>query len=298
MDCIIIGGFLGSGKTTFINYLLKNAGKVFPGDKTALLINEFGEMPVDALLMEAGNYSMREITGGCICCSLKGMLTDAIVELKENENPDLLVIEATGLAVPSEIAVSVGPAGGCSVFSLLAMDSAQYLQLAGKLAIYDRQLADTDMIFLTKKDLRGNNLLREVESKLSKEYRMHRSFDTNKAAAEAVFSCFSGNQENVCNYNNSHEKHGVKDEICQVTRRFSGIIDISELEQELSRVAGMSGPDLFRIKGIVETCEGWAAVQYSDGELRVKAVSPSDLNESFVVFIGKSETLAEIEKNF
>ena len=61
----VIGGYLGSGKTTLINQLLRNAD----GRKLAVLVNEFGALPIDADLIEAQSDTMISISGGCVCCS-------------------------------------------------------------------------------------------------------------------------------------------------------------------------------------------------------------------------------------
>ncbi len=65
MNCLIVGGFLGAGKTTFINSVLKIVENEIRPMSIALLLNEFGEIPVDDILIEKRSSSLREITGGC-----------------------------------------------------------------------------------------------------------------------------------------------------------------------------------------------------------------------------------------
>ncbi|MDC7226737.1 MAG: GTP-binding protein [Spirochaetales bacterium] len=295
MNCIIIGGFLGSGKTTFINYLLKYSGDVIPDMKTAVLINEFGEVPVDGAMIDEGNYSMREITGGCICCTLKGMLDDAVAEICEKEKPDLLLVEATGLAVPSEIAASIGTAGGCAVMTLLCVDSDQYGKLAGRLVIYDRQLADADMVLLTKSDIRSSASLADVEAELQDGNKLRSCFRSNEAAVEAV--SFDAAKQTV--HKDVHEHHHgqdqAKQDICQVTRMIPGISVIADLEKSLYRLFVDAGTDLYRVKGIVRTADGWQAVQYSDGAISVKTVDEPSIRDSFIVFIGKCGVVERLE---
>merc|ERR1712164_202824 len=73
----IISGFLGSGKTTLLNHILTNQ----KGIKTAVLVNEFGEIGIDNELIIETEEEMIELTNGCICCSINGELVEAIEKL-------------------------------------------------------------------------------------------------------------------------------------------------------------------------------------------------------------------------
>ena len=101
----ILTGFLGSGKTTFINYLLTNN----QGEKLAIVENEFGEVSIDsALLKHSQTMELIELSNGCICCSVRGELTEALHELLDKTERgdvaiDRLILETTGLADPGPI---------------------------------------------------------------------------------------------------------------------------------------------------------------------------------------------------
>ena len=73
----IITGFLGSGKTTLLNHLLKQP----VGQATAVIINEFGEIGIDHLLVETSTEEMIELNNGCICCTIRGDLADKLGSL-------------------------------------------------------------------------------------------------------------------------------------------------------------------------------------------------------------------------
>ncbi len=73
---IVIGGYLGAGKTTLLNHLLLHAD----GRKIAILVNEFGDLPIDADLIEAKDDEMIAISGGCICCSFGSDMTAALIK--------------------------------------------------------------------------------------------------------------------------------------------------------------------------------------------------------------------------
>ena len=108
IPCTLVTGFLGAGKTTVINQLLATK----PDDERwALLINEFGRIGIDGALLassqdndlEQKNIAIREVSGGCICCTSQLPLQIAISRLLSEHHPQRLLIEPTGLAHPREL---------------------------------------------------------------------------------------------------------------------------------------------------------------------------------------------------
>lgn len=101
----VLTGFLGSGKTTLINHLLEN----YPGERIAIIENEFGAVGVDGgLLGQHSGIEVIELTNGCVCCSVRGELTEALKNLLEQRdagqlNFDRLLLETTGLADPAPV---------------------------------------------------------------------------------------------------------------------------------------------------------------------------------------------------
>ena len=96
----IIGGFLGAGKTTFINKLLAEG---LCAAKVALIENEFGDESIDSELVEMPGFDMRTLASGCICCTLKLDFISSISELVNQVRPRRILIEPTGLAGPREL---------------------------------------------------------------------------------------------------------------------------------------------------------------------------------------------------
>ena len=99
MKILIVSGFLGAGKTTFIKELAKRTKK-----EIAIFENEYGTSGVDGdILKEATNVNIWELTEGCICCSVKGDFAASILTIANTVNPDYLVIEPTGVAMLSNL---------------------------------------------------------------------------------------------------------------------------------------------------------------------------------------------------
>ena len=99
----ILSGFLGAGKTTLLNHILTNQ----QGVKTAVLVNEFGEIGIDNDLVVTTDEDMVELSNGCICCSINGELMEAVERVMERPDPlDYIVVETTGLADPLPVAMT------------------------------------------------------------------------------------------------------------------------------------------------------------------------------------------------
>ncbi|MBD2490590.1 GTP-binding protein [Aulosira sp. FACHB-615] len=166
----IITGFLGSGKTTLLNHILTNQ----QGLKTAVLVNEFGEIGIDNELIIAtdDNNNMVELSNGCICCTINNDLVDAVYKVLEREEKlDYLVVETTGLADPLPVALTFL---GTELRDLTRLDSiitvvdaANYsLDLFNSQAAYS-QIAYGDVILLNKTDLVDEATLTQLERKIN-----------------------------------------------------------------------------------------------------------------------------------
>ncbi|MEG3839861.1 GTP-binding protein, partial [Microcoleus sp. herbarium14] len=150
----IITGFLGSGKTTLLNHILTNQ----QGLKTAVLVNEFGEIGIDNELIVTSDDNMVELNNGCICCTINEDLVNAVYKvLERQEKLDYLVVETTGLADPLPVALTFLSTELRDMTRLdsivTVVDAANYsLDLFNSEAAYS-QIAYGDIIILNKTDL-------------------------------------------------------------------------------------------------------------------------------------------------
>ena len=150
----IIGGYLGSGKTTLVNHLLRHAD----GTRIAVLVNEFGALPIDADLIEAQGDDVISIAGGCVCCSYGNDLVQALIDLARlDPQPDHVVLESSGVALPGAIAGSISLLAEYRLEGILVMADAETIR---KQAVdeyvgdtIERQLSDADIVLLNKCDL-------------------------------------------------------------------------------------------------------------------------------------------------
>jgi G3E family GTPase len=163
----ILTGFLGAGKTTLLNHILSNQ----QGVKTAVLVNEFGEIGIDNDLIVATGEDMVELSNGCICCSINGELLEAVYRILERPDPvDYLVVETTGLADPLPVAMTFlgsdlrDATRLDSIITLVDAENFSDELLEGEVA--RAQIVYSDMLLLNKCDLVAEERLAALEAQL------------------------------------------------------------------------------------------------------------------------------------
>lgn len=161
----IIGGYLGAGKTTMVNHLLRTAN----GRKLAIMVNEFGALPIDEDLIEAQGDDLISIAGGCVCCTFGSDLSAALIDLGNLPmRPDQVVIECSGVAIPSAIAASVTLLDGFTPDGTIVLVDAETIRDAARDEYIGdtitRQLADADLVVMNKSDLVSRETMSTLES--------------------------------------------------------------------------------------------------------------------------------------
>jgi G3E family GTPase len=163
----ILTGFLGAGKTTLLNHILSNQ----QGLKTAVLVNEFGEIGIDNDLIVATGEDTVELSNGCICCSINGELLDAVYRILDRPEPvDYLVVETTGLADPLPVAMTFlgsdlrDSTRLDSIITLVDAENFSDALLDGEVA--RAQIVYSDMLLLNKCDLVEETRLEALETQL------------------------------------------------------------------------------------------------------------------------------------
>jgi len=165
----IVTGFLGSGKTTLLNHILSNQG----GLKTAVLVNEFGEIGIDneLIISTDEDNNMVELNNGCVCCTINNDLVEAVYKiLGRSEKIDYLVVETTGIADPLPVALTfLGTElrDMTRLDSIITMvDSANFsLDCFNSEAAYN-QIIYGDVILLNKTDLVDEAKLNSLEERI------------------------------------------------------------------------------------------------------------------------------------
>ena len=215
----IISGFLGSGKTTLLNHILKNQ----VGIKTAVLVNEFGEIGIDNDLIIEGSEDMIELNNGCICCSINGELLNTVSKVLERaEKLDYLIVETTGLADPLPVAMTFA-AGDLrekvrldSIITVI--DGENFDFEINNTSVAYSQILYGDILLLNKSDLVNEKQLKKIEefiNKIKKEPRILRSTNS-EVALHTIMSVglfetdtfeFEKNKKNIEQNSHDHSSH-------------------------------------------------------------------------------------------
>ena len=171
MYVYIIGGFLGSGKTTLLMKLASMYSK--KGMKVAILVNESGEIGVDGATLKAEGYDAIELPDGCICCSLSGTLQSALKNIKRDIDPDIIIIEPTGLALPHKVKdlVHISMINPDEMYIIGIADIQRFDDLIKKKEeFFKRQMFAADFILINKSDLSTPEKMADVIKWLKTEY--------------------------------------------------------------------------------------------------------------------------------
>ena len=177
---LLITGFLGSGKTTFLNRIIDN----FPKDlKLTILMNEFGEIGVDGMLVEGDDIDMMEISRGSIfCVCVKTDFIKGLYELNTKIQPDYLIIESTGVANPSDLKRDLK----LPIFNdrfdfadqFCIIDAAHFLEAFEIFASVEKQLETSTVFIINKTDLVTEEVIKKIKQVVRENHPDPRFFET------------------------------------------------------------------------------------------------------------------------
>ncbi|NGQ96484.1 GTP-binding protein [Brevibacillus sp. SYP-B805] len=175
VDVYVLTGFLGSGKTTLLTRLLDHLRK--EGGNVVVMMNEMGEEDVDGEQLQGFGFPVKKMLDGCICCSIRGEMTEGLKEILAGLKPDQIIIETTGVADPIDVVDALTHpelVDSLAVKGLISIvDASRFLELnsrfqsSGALVKTIRnQVKYADLILLNKIDLVSGEVLAKVKAKL------------------------------------------------------------------------------------------------------------------------------------
>ncbi len=163
---LLVSGFLGSGKTTFVIDLARKT--VEAGRKVAILVNEIGEIGIDGQLMRQLDMNVWEMMGGCVCCTLAASLPETLEQVRNDYNPDIVVLEPSGSAETHKVlgALSgIGPSEleGCKTVILVDVPRLPMLREV-IMPLISSQIEHADFIALNKMDAASPEEMEEARA--------------------------------------------------------------------------------------------------------------------------------------
>ena len=167
MKVIILGGFLGSGKTTalmqFARFLVGASDRTRQ-NKVVILENEVGEIGIDDKLLRGGGFTVNNLFAGCACCTVSGELVTAADRIIREMDPEWLVIETTGIAYPGLMRENLKNALGLESRICILADASRWSRLRVPMETLLRgQIECSDIVLINKTDLSNEEALQSME---------------------------------------------------------------------------------------------------------------------------------------
>jgi G3E family GTPase len=160
---LIVGGYLGAGKTTLINQILQNATQ-----RIAVVVNDFGSVNIDTALIAEKHDDTIELTNGCICCAVGESLADVLFAISDRATlPELVIIEASGVANPASVAAFAHIDGFHHLGNVVLVDALHAEETARDALVgktFRIQLLSADLIALTKTEAVGSETVTALET--------------------------------------------------------------------------------------------------------------------------------------
>ena len=263
----VLTGFLGSGKTTLLNHILTSTEHKM---KFAVIENEFGDVGIDEnILVESSEETVIEVMNGCICCTVRGDLTEALERLYDRiRDFDGVLIETTGLADPAPVA---------QTFFIDDKVSERY-KLDGIITVVDakhviphiedekpegveneavEQLAFADRIMLNKIDLVSDEEIKQVEKKIKSINAFAPIYHTENSIIDPknLIDIGSFDLERTLKMDpeflDTEAEHEHDQRVTSMSSKFVGALNVNKLERWISDLMQNKSEDLFRYKGVL-----------------------------------------------
>ena len=308
----VLTGFLGSGKTTLLNHILTSTEHKM---KFAVIENEFGDIGIDEnILVESSEESIIEVMNGCICCTVRGDLTELLVQMYDRiKDFDGVLIETTGLADPAPVAQTF----------FVDEKIVEYYKLDGIITVVDakhiiqhveeekpegienesvEQLAFADRIMLNKIDLVSNEEIKEVEKRIktingfAPIYHTENSIIDPKELINIGSFDLEKTLEMDPEFLDTESEHEHDERVTSTSSKFEGTLNINKLNRWIGDLLQDYGEDLFRYKGVLAVrgmdqkfvFQGVHMLFAGDFSSEVASWKENEVRECRFVFIGRN----------
>ena len=263
----VLTGFLGSGKTTLLNHILTSMDHK---KKFAVIENEFGDVGIDEnILVESSEETIIEVMNGCICCTVRGDLTEALDRMYDRiKDFDGVLIETTGLADPAPVAqtffVDERVTERYNLDGIVTVVDAKHIiqhldeeKPEGVENESVEQLAFADRIMLNKIDLVDDEGLAEVETRIKSinafapiTRTQNSIIDPNELINIGAFD-LERTLELDPEFLDTEAEHEHDDRVTSTSYKFAGELNVNKLQSWIAKLMREQGEDLFRYKGVL-----------------------------------------------
>ena len=305
----VLTGYLGAGKTTLLNHILTHEH----GKKVAVIVNEFGEVGIDNQLVIDADEEIFEMNNGCICCTVRGDLIRIIGNLMQRRDKfDHLVIETTGLADPAPVIqtffVDEDIQSQLLLDAVVTVVDAKHIHQHWDSDEAQEQIAFADVILLNKVDLVAPEALDALESKIRDMNALVKIYRTQNSELQmdSILGVRAFDLDRALEIDPeflSEDAHEHDESVYSLAFVEAGALDKEKLNTWMSELLQTKGPDIFRMKGILN-------IQGEDNRFVFQGVhmifdgkaerpwKPTETRKSELVFIGRNLNEAELREGF
>jgi G3E family GTPase len=305
----VLTGYLGAGKTTLLNRILTHEH----GLKVAVIVNEFGEVGIDNQLIVDADEEIFEMNNGCICCTVRGDLIRIIGNLmRRRDKFDHLVIETTGLADPAPVIqtffMDEDVQAQTKLDAVVTVIDAKHIAQHWDADEAVEQIAFADVILLNKIDLVSEQELQILEQRIRSMNALAKIYHTRDSQVEmnSVLGVQAFDLDRALEIDPNflgEEAHEHDETVGSIAITESGELDGDKLNQWLGELLRTQGPDIFRMKGILNIAGEENRFVFQgvhmlfDGKPDRPWKSESE-RKNELVFIGRNLDVAKLKAGF
>jgi len=285
IPALVVSGFLGSGKTTLVRRILEDAQA--HGIRVALISNEFGELGIDQALLGNMRDDYVELRGGCVCCRLSDQLVETLEMLRERADPDRVVIETSGVALPYDTQLNFWrePIKGWITddAAVVVVNAEQVHDRRELEGVFEQQVSSADLLVLNQIDRVPQVALASIEAKLREFepeapilHAVHADIDLSLLFPPDPAGARSRRREAAqeTSYEHHHERYEAED------------VPVEDGIEEDRLIEQLEALGALRVKGFVRTAKGLRVVQGVGARIELeepRATPPSELVGRVVV---------------
>ncbi|MGA1410343.1 MAG: CobW family GTP-binding protein [Prochlorotrichaceae cyanobacterium] len=305
----VLTGYLGAGKTTLLNHILTYEH----GKKVAVIVNEFGEVGIDNQLVIDADEEIFEMNNGCICCTVRGDLIRIIGNLIQRKNQfDHLIIETTGLADPAPVIqtffVDEDMKSKLLLDAVVTVVDAKHIHQHWDSDEVQEQIAFADVVLLNKVDLVSAAELDRLEQKIHEMNALVKTYRTHNAQLDldALLGINAFDLDRALEIDPlflSEDAHEHDESVYSIAFVEERPMDQAKLETWVKQLLETKGPDIFRMKGILNIAGQDQRFVFQgvhmifDGKVD-RAWKADERRKNELVFIGRNLNETELKQGF
>lgn len=305
----VLTGYLGAGKTTLLNRILTHEH----GKKVAVIVNEFGEVGIDNQLVVDADEEIFEMNNGCICCTVRGDLIRIISNLmRRRDKFDHLVIETTGLADPAPVIqtffMDEDVQTQTKLDAVVTVVDAKHIWQHWQAEEAQEQIAFADIILLNKTDLVTAEQLEELEQRIRAMNALAQIYRTQNAEVtmDALLGVGAFDLQWALAIDPEflgEDAHEHDETVASVALVEPGAVDGDKLNYWLGALLQTQGPDIFRMKGILNIAGEdhrfvFQGVHMLFDGSRDRPWKSEEERKNELVFIGRNLKAAQLQEDF